>query len=54
MTEGKVPLKTILLKFIAHVDDLEKKFADGDDQYDREFQVCLQIVHFFESSLMND
>lgn len=39
MREGKLPLRTILQNFINHVDTLEAKRTEGDDQYEQEFQV---------------
>ncbi|XP_042871197.1 uncharacterized protein LOC122252668 isoform X2 [Penaeus japonicus] len=38
MREGKLPLRTILQNFINHVDTLEAKRTEGDDQYEQEFQ----------------
>lgn len=38
MREGKLPLRTILQNFINHVDTLEAKRNEGDDQYEQEFQ----------------
>ena len=39
MRERKLPLRTVLTNFINHVDTLENKKQQGEDQYDTEFQV---------------
>ena len=39
----RVPLKTILQNFLNHVENLEARKREGDDAYEKEFQVRLQI-----------
>ena len=34
----RAPLRTILQNFLNHVETLEKRKNEGDDQYDKEFQ----------------
>ena len=40
----RVPLKTVLQNFLNHVDDLEARRREGDDAYDKEFQVCFSFI----------
>ena len=35
----RVPLKTILQNFLNHVENLEARAREGDDAYEKEFQV---------------
>ena len=35
----KIPLKTILKNFLNHVENIEAKRTEGEDPYEREFQV---------------
>ena len=35
----RVPLKTILQNFLNHVENLEARKREGDDAYEKEFQV---------------
>ena len=35
----KIPLKTILTNFLNHVETLEVKREEGEDLYEKEFQV---------------
>ncbi|XP_063851164.1 tyrosine-protein phosphatase non-receptor type 12-like isoform X2 [Scylla paramamosain] len=44
MREGKLPLRTILENFINHVDTLEAKRSEGNDQYEVEFQELKQLT----------
>ena len=37
----RVPLKTILQNFLNHVENLEARAREGDDAYEKEFQVKL-------------
>ena len=37
--DEKIPLKTILQNFLNHVETLEAKKDEGEDLYDKEFQV---------------
>lgn len=39
--EEKIPLKTILTNFLNHVETLEAKREEGEDLYEKEFQVRL-------------
>ena len=39
----RVPLKTILQNFLNHVENLEARKREGDDAYEKEFQVRQQI-----------
>jgi hypothetical protein len=41
----RVPLKTVLQNFLNHVESLEARRAEGEDTYDKEFQVC-QILKY--------
>ena len=36
---GRAPLKTILLNFLNHVSDLEARKSEGENTYEKEFQV---------------
>ena len=38
-TNRKVPLKTILQNFLNHVESLETRKREGEDAYEKEFQV---------------
>ena len=50
----RVPLKTILQNFLNHVENLEARAREGDDAYEKEFQVktfkinvnFLVFIHF--------
>ena len=49
----RVPLKTILQNFLNHVENLEARAREGDDAYEKEFQVKLfkiqrQYLHYLE------
>ena len=37
--DRRVPLKTILQNFLNHVESLEARKREGDDAYEKEFQV---------------
>ena len=39
----KIPLKTILTNFLNHVETLEVKREEGEDLYEKEFQVRLPV-----------
>ena len=39
----KIPLKTILTNFLNHVETLEVKREEGEDLYEKEFQVRLTL-----------
>ena len=41
----RVPLKTILQNFLNHVESLEARRVEGEDTYDKEFQVS-QVDRF--------
>ena len=47
----RVPLKTILQNFLNHVENLEARAREGDDAYEKEFQVKLpkreSILNFY-------
>ena len=51
----KIPLKTILTNFLNHVETLEVKREEGEDLYEKEFQVrmaystsaYLPLAHMF-------
>ena len=51
----KIPLKTILTNFLNHVETLEVKREEGEDLYEKEFQVrvafstspSLPLAHMF-------
>ena len=45
----KIPLKTILTNFLNHVETLEVKREEGEDLYEKEFQVKRSNL-FFSSS----
>lgn len=55
----RVPLKTILQNFLNHVENLEARAREGDDAYEKEFQVrCFsnsfaKIEHFVCLSMSN-
>ena len=42
----RVPLKTILQNFLNHVENLEARVREGDDAYEKEFQVGLNPCIF--------
>ena len=42
--EEKIPLKTILTNFLNHVETLEAKREEGEDLYEKEFQVRLHSL----------
>jgi hypothetical protein len=46
----RVPLKTILQNFLNHVETLEARRAEGEDTYDKEFQVLVKtnLVNYRE------
>ena len=48
----RVPLKTILQNFLNHVENLEARKREGDDAYEKEFQVrvFLEISNIFKST----
>ena len=39
---GRAPLKTILLNFLNHVSDLEARKSEGENTYEKEFQVSVR------------
>ena len=39
---GRGPLKTILLNFLNHVSDLEARKSEGENTYEKEFQVSVR------------
>ena len=41
--DRRVPLKTILQNFLNHVESLEARKREGDDGYEKEFQVSTRI-----------
>jgi hypothetical protein len=43
----RVPLKTILQNFLNHVESLEVRKREGDDAYEKEFQVFLTFSNYF-------
>ena len=47
----RVPLKTILQNFLNHVENLEARAREGDDAYEKEFQVKLpkskSVLNFY-------
>ena len=40
----RVPLKTILQNFLNHVENLEARKREGDDAYEKEFQVRIFAI----------
>ena len=44
--EEKIPLKTILTNFLNHVETMETKKEEGEDRYEKEFQVLHLLLHF--------
>ena len=48
----RVPLKTILQNFLNHVENLEARKREGDDAYEKEFQVRVffEISNIFKST----
>ena len=42
----KIPLKTILTNFLNHVETLEVKREEGEDLYEKEFQVKRSNLFF--------
>ena len=42
----KIPLKTILTNFLNHVETLEVKREEGEDLYEKEFQVKRSNLSF--------
>ena len=40
----KIPLKTILTNFLNHVETLEVKREEGEDLYEKEFQVRVTFL----------
>ena len=42
----KIPLKTILTNFLNHVETLEVKREEGEDLYEKEFQVRITFQAF--------
>ena len=42
--QERVPLKTVLQNFLNHVEDLETRRREGDDAYEKEFQVGGKII----------
>ena len=54
----EIPLKTILQNFLNHVENLEvareeSLSGEGEDQYEKEFQVFVQTDELFLSSYVN-
>ena len=47
----KIPLKTILTNFLNHVETLEVKREEGEDLYEKEFQVKRSNLFFSSSCL---
>ena len=45
----KIPLKTILTNFLNHVETLEVKREEGEDLYEKEFQVKRSNLSFSSS-----
>ena len=45
----KIPLKTILTNFLNHVETLEVKREEGEDLYEKEFQVKRSNLPFSSS-----
>ena len=43
-SDRRVPLKTILQNFLNHVESLEIKRKEGEDAYEKEFQVSKQFL----------
>ena len=41
----RVPLKTILQNFLNHVENLEARKREGDDAYEKEFQVSFCNIY---------
>lgn len=45
----RVPLKTILQNFLNHVENLEARVREGDDAYEKEFQVSFLYFHLVKT-----
>ena len=54
MKEDKeeIPLKTILQNFLNHVETLEAARDEGEDQYEKEFQVD-QLINLINEIALN-
>ena len=49
----RVPLKTILQNFLNHVENLEARAREGDDAYEKEFQVWIIKVLIYSISMLS-
>ena len=48
----RVPLKTILQNFLNHVENLEARVREGDDAYEKEFQVRRNLFVLLKSEIV--